>query len=500
MNDNTHTPENSKIIAIKRMAKGIADIFLGVADDADHPTANRQSKVSGEAIRPKTAPREQVIVALNEAIAQFYTDEVLPYRKYSDSEATVYQVSRVSIIETLDNLGLVAEFGRLNREQRVRMARAQFKQFEHFDLSAFTEVRIEKAETGDNDPVYVLAGEGPTRARIAFEFYGDFVDRVPAAKPEPTLTNPAVHPSQTATLLAIPTASTLPAKPKADAAIPATLHIAEPGQAARTLTLQKFPARIGRSEECDVVLTHAYVSRIHLTIIQHAETGALAIIDHAVAGTLLDGISINHGTEAPLTKACTLSLASESPLGAATILVELPFPKTIAMPPIETQPSRIATIACARQETPLAKTASPTLRAAPTLLARAQPTLLARDADIQPIARLTVKHADGRKETHPITALPFEIGREPDGVNNYQAQESAAKVSRQHIRISRAKEGGFAIQNLAVKANGCWAHGEKLSENFTVAAVSPANENGWIVLGERSLSGNSIAVRIERLT
>jgi hypothetical protein len=195
--------------------------------------------------------------------------------------------------------------------------------------------------------------------------------------------------------------------------------------------------------------------------------------------------------ETPITHGDSLVLAEGAPTGAVKIRFELPMQNSA--------PRRPATSPVQRLQPAASANSTPNPCASPTLLAHAQPTLIARDAAATPVAKLAVRYADGKKETHNINAFPFEIGREPTGIDSHRTPESAAKVSRQHVRIDGAKGGGFAIRNLAEKANGCWAHGEKLSGRFTVATIPSQAENGWIVLGERDLSANSIAIRIEAI-
>jgi pSer/pThr/pTyr-binding forkhead associated (FHA) protein len=53
------------------------------------------------------------------------------------------------------------------------------------------------------------------------------------------------------------------------------------------------------------------------------------------------------------------------------------------------------------------------------------------------MSNLTLKNIKGEKDVHPITKIPFKIGRDP---NNDMVLGSKI-VSRKHAQITRTKEG-----------------------------------------------------------
>jgi hypothetical protein len=79
---------------------------------------------------------------------------------------------------------------------------------------------------------------------------------------------------------------------------------------------------------------------------------------------------------------------------------------------------------------------------------------------------------------------------------------SSCSGSRQHLRITKFQAGAFTIQNLAVSANGTWGAGEKLGARFTLLPCTPGapgSNDGTVILGERSLGQQSVALRLELL-
>lgn len=115
-----------------------------------------------------------------------------------------------------------------------------------------------------------------------------------------------------------------------------------------------------------------------------------------------------------------------------------------------------------------------------------------------PLARLRLAMADGQEQLIDITELPFEIGREPELEAACTVPEAAARVSRVHLRLEKMQAGALLVHNPAHQRSGTWCSGEKLDERFTLTPVPQQSKSGWHILGERNLSANSVAMRIEQ--
>ena len=515
--------------ALARAIRTGLNILFGAPEQPQAPSQpNPGGEVTGE-LRTARAPKGAVMIsAITDAIAEHQYNEVKPYSKYSPNY--VFQVQQICIIRTADNMALVGDFERLRRDQRSQIIQAQFKNFDGYDLSEFSGVRIEDEATCGTDPVFVFAGEGPLRMKIGVEIHGDFVEKaiitaMPAAHVITPDTEPATAaapfiattaPSQTATLYT-PPPKPLPSRvptlapEAAPAAVPAlVLHISEPGHSPRSVSLTngQFPARLGRGEDCTVVLQSPSVSRLHLTLVQDSAMGAghYRVADHSLAGTLLGSKALARDSEAVLTHGVTLTLAPAAPEGAITLRVEIPAAIAAATPVVAIQeaiqaPTQTPTLAAEPTPTipPTAPLYQAVARRTPTLLDRPEPTLHLHDLQPQPLVRLRLRLTNGHSEVHDITDLPYEIGREPEADNNCFVADAHSKVSRQHLRITRPQAGAFLVQNLAYGTNGTWTGGERMSERFTLKAVASNAADGWCILGERSLSPLSAAIRLEQL-
>lgn len=117
------------------------------------------------------------------------------------------------------------------------------------------------------------------------------------------------------------------------------------------------------------------------------------------------------------------------------------------------------------------------------------------------LAHLRLTTIEGSEQLIAITTLPFEIGREPtlpDGLQACAVPDAAAKVSRVHLRLEKHQGGAWVVHNLAHQSNGTWRNGEKLDQHFTVTPVPATSKAGWHILGERTLSSHSVAIRVEQ--
>lgn len=533
MNDSTpsqaQNPSNAGRGRLTAVFGAIKNIVLGEADPAPRSRAAARAEVEGD-LMPSKAPKGNLIAnALADAIGKFRIEEVIPYRAYTPEE--VYQVQQVCIIETAENIALLSDFGRQRRDQRARMVKAVFKDFPEFDLSQLAEVRIVQAASNEQDPVCIVAGHGPQRARIAFEFLGEFVNPAEQAAEathygEPTkaaklvqrpsqvgtvLPQPAIKPSGVATVL--PPASDKAAKP-----VTLVLHISEPGKPERSVSHCNFPVRIGRSEESDVVVEHAPVSRTHIVIVQDASSGHLRVVDQSRVGTLLGTRALAKGEEVSLADGAVLTLAPTDATGNVVIRVDVPRANVKAEAKPDANPyadldimqARAPARGPAQADVPAPRAYAQTVftgkaggGAPATLLARHQPTLYIDSIEAKPIARVHLLYGDGARQVQDITELPFDIGRAPEQDDNSACVSAAApKVSRQHLRITKFQAGAFTVQNLAVSANGTWGTGEKLGARFTLLPCTPGapgSKDGTVILGERSLGQQSVAVSLELL-
>lgn len=115
-----------------------------------------------------------------------------------------------------------------------------------------------------------------------------------------------------------------------------------------------------------------------------------------------------------------------------------------------------------------------------------------------PLARLRLTTADGQEQLIDITQLPFEIGREPELDAACTVPETAARVSRVHLRLEKMQAGALLVHNTAHQRSGTWCGSEKLGERFTLTPVPPQSKGGWHILGERNLGAHSVAMRIEQ--
>lgn len=499
----------------------LRDMVLGEADPSDgaRQYANGSSRAQlNVELLPAKGPKGAVIAnALAEAISQFRYEEVQPHLDISPED--VYQVHQICIVESPENLAVLANFARLARGARTRFAEKILADFPEFDASALADVRIVKAPSHELDPVFILAGGGAQRAQIAFEFHGEFVcaanlvpKKMPAAAKEAS-----VRPSQTGTVLPpapMPSrvATVLPPEtsPAANHPVLMHLHIQEPGKAPRDVAICKFPCRIGRSEDCDVVIESANISRTHVLLVRDPSSGHFRVVDQSKVGTLIGSRAIPKGDEISLVDGQVLTLAPGESSNPVTIRVVCPAlaPASVAVKPAVPAVAGLATVAAAKpclisramaNKAAIADLAQPNPPAAPTLLHREEPAVFLDSISAKPVALLHVHYGNGNKQTCEIADFPFVIGREPDPADNaFSVNQMASKVSRQHLRIDRLQAGVFNVQNLALGANGTWFDNEKLQHHFTLAPSQPG-QGPYLLLGDKNLGLQSAAICVELL-
>ena len=489
----------------------LRDMVLGETDPspATQHGARRQSRdaIDVELLPAKSPKGALVANALAEAIGQFRYEEVLPHRDYSPED--VYQVHQVCIIETPENVDLLANFSRQGRDQRSRVVKKVFAEFPEFDTGALADVRIVKAATHALDPVTIIASSGAQRAQIAFEFHGEFVDAssLAASKPVAIEKSQAQPPSRVGTVLPPEPAPAQAAKPSriatvlppgssTDAApkVAMTLHIQEPGKPARKVDLCAFPCRIGRSEDSDVVIDTANISRTHMLILRDPTTGHFRVVDQSKVGTLVGTRAIAKGDEVTLVDGQVLTLAPGETSNPVTIRIACPAP--MESPSLISRAMALQPLVAAALVPPVSrKPAAATVLARPAQ--RAEPTMYLDNIAVKPIARLHMVYASGQTQTHDIEGFPFEIGREPEQPDNtFGIHEGAAKVSRQHLRIDRLQAGVFSLHNLAVGANGTYLAGEKLPARFTLEPSQPGQAQP-LLLGDKTLNAQAVALHLE---
>jgi hypothetical protein len=129
---------------------------------------------------------------------------------------------------------------------------------------------------------------------------------------------------------------------------------------------------------------------------------------------------------------------------------------------------------------------------------KAAQTMLDDEPVRRPLARLRVRDFDGKEEIHDVFNLPFQIGREVDeGIPHALVAEACAKVSRIHLTFTKFQVGAMMVTNPAAQRSGTWYQDERLPEKFLITPVPANSQGGWHILGEKSLSQNSIAIRLE---
>lgn len=501
---------------LQRAMGKVLDVVFGAPDSSPAPLPHRSGvDIDARAARP--AKGVVLLNAISQAIAEFHYNEVRPYRDATPN--LVFQLQQVCLIRTADNMALVQDFGRLRSEQRVTIVKSKVKEFEGFDLSELSDVRITDELSCSADPVMVVAGEGAQRMALRVEFHGEFIDLpAPATKPQGVAQanhQPSLLSSQTQTLL-VPSEVARPSRVATLVPYPVApekptlmvLTVQEPGQPERQVNLGKFPFSIGRGEDCDLVLTNGYASRMHLTLIHDTQSHSFRVMDQSTAGTLLGTRALARQEQVALPHGACLVLAPSAPDGGIQLRIQILAPKVAG--PVqpkqpETSPVRADNpVSGARQgAAPHAATLvvnREPAAAAGTLVQRTEPPLHLQDLKSLPLARLRVRTDGGESQFFDLTDLPFEIGREPADDNCYCIEERHAKVSRLHLRITKQQAGVFVVQNLAHGSNGTWSAGERQGERFTIKAVAPGSKDGWVFLGDKSLSHLSAAVRLEQLT
>lgn len=493
--------------------------------------------------RPGAAPEsEKLLAALRQAIQQYDYDVVAPYRSHLPEE--VFAVNQIVLVKTDDNAALFGSFERLMADQKRRIAQAQFKDQAGLDASALVAVRIQQAAAGGTDSITVLAGSGPQRARLEIEFHGEWVSKAAltptkSAPIEPPQQKPTPAPRQAQTPDPLQAATAwreattcMPSAPTEPVA--ATLTIREPGQAERLVDVRQLPATIGRSEADTVQLDNAFASRNHLRLTRCPATGALRVSDHSRLGTLRDGKPLVRGEEVALSTSQTLVLAPTADNGGTVIVLRLaaglaavpapsPAPKQVASIAPKIAAKNIVVLAintCAKPIKGLTKNGSPshtgigfpiqvadeepqapaaqTLMAAPSAHTLMVPDNPAASSQACAIAVLHIQSTQGSPQRVTIYSLPFTLGRElPAGETGHAIYEVHSKVSRAHLRIEKLQAGAFVVQNLAHNRAGTFVAGQRQGERFVAEPAKPGAKNGWIHLGEASLTEKSVAIKLE---
>ena len=145
-------------------------------------------------LRPEASrgrrPRTQVVYdALAEAAADFEYNEVRPLRELVPG--TTFHLEQIRTQCGPDALALLGDVINLRRAHRNKAVVSKIGNL-GFDLSGFADWRIEALEGESNvsDPaaegeiLTVIAGDGPFRAKLHFQFYGTFDEAAPESSPQ----------------------------------------------------------------------------------------------------------------------------------------------------------------------------------------------------------------------------------------------------------------------------------------------------------------------------
>ena len=114
------------------------------------------------------------------------------------------------------------------------------------------------------------------------------------------------------------------------------------------------------------------------------------------------------------------------------------------------------------------------------------------------LACLRMRPHQGEEQVIVIHEFPFEIGREPELGAHHTVSESAARVSRTHLRLEKLQGGAVLVDNLAHGRSGTWANGEPMDKHFSITPVPATSKTGWHILGERTPGPYSVAFRLEK--
>lgn len=471
--------------------------FFGYDNGVDLPCTVPQVEVN---TRMGARPRAEIVpTALAEALSDLIYHQVRPMVRFAP--ATKFQLHQVRLLMTPENMTFVGELAAHPRGIRNDVGVGAMKEAtgaESIDFSKFCDFRIETGRLAEQDRIVtVIAGNGPDRIDLSFEFYG-----IPVSQTE-SESIPHVNSS---------------AAGQADPNTILTLRFTEDEQPERTVHFAKLPVVIGRNSNADVVLDSSYISRPHLTILTN-DSGQLQVLDQSQLGSAM-GDTLNclpRGRAVPLPGQGKLILAPGAGRGAVHIIYQhtvsardrqmtlvniaatpappLPLEKIFtphhgAVPP---PASPIVSETSAKPQASMTLDSSAT--AAATLVSDPH-TKVWRNGTA--LARLRIRKHDGYEVVVEITELPFEIGRESGAEHHYLVDDECSNVSRKHLRIERLQGGGFLTENLSITKNGTWYKTERLGARFCWQPIAqPSSTEGWYILGKQALDDKAIALRLE---
>ncbi len=466
-------------------------ITAAPADDSDARTHHFSSGAQEVTVdmQPPKLPKGAVFVQLLEkAFKDFAHTQHQIYLQHIDGQKR-YQLHRLRVLKSAENAPLLADFSRMLPSQQADIASKFAKALPMYDISAFQGVEVcTSPASSDSDEVVIFAGDGPLRTEVGFEFEGQFVD-APQAQAQAT---PAqARQSQIGTLWT-PSVNA----PKATVL---TVSISQSGKPDRMQQFGSWPVRVGRSEDCDLIIDHEAVSRTHLVLLPDASGTQLTASDHSKAGTALSGANLasralmpSQATDVPTD--ATLTLAPDH---AQPVVLRVTHGLTAPLAPQAPAPSQPIAAPAPAPSPVQSRQAQPTLLTPQQARMGAAPTLLhVPDA---PTARLRVRYSSGREDVHAVSDLPLVIGREPLGAHCHAIDEAAIKVSRSHIRLERSGTIGFEVHNLAHGANGTFAAGVAQPAQFHIEPTNQSQQQ-WFTMGAPTLGAQTVAFCVEVVT
>lgn len=460
----------------------LKDLFLGQPVTSVGVFArNSESEIEIRSHFGQRPIAEIIPNALTEAISDLIYQHIRPLVMYAPD--TKFQVHQIRLLMTPENMSLLGDLAAVSREIRNKVAIGSMKKAtgaESIDFSKFYDFRIECQPHKDADRIItVIAGNGPDKVQLIFEFYGEPVSKEVDAEED--------------TLL--------------------TLIVREPGQAARTHCFSKLPISIGRNSNADIVLDSRVVSRQHLTI-QAGQRGQLIVQDHSRAGTSIDriGQKLESGVATLAPNQGILILAPDAVAEAVQIEFQLTVPARDREATILSNKGEpffnlreMGTILPKEQKTAEATSVAPPPKKAeegqtnlPTVVSNDDTEVHKVWRNNSALARLRIRKSDGSEELIDITDLPFIIGRESQADQGYLVPADYSKVSRLHLSLEKFQGGSFMVENLQHLHNGTWHKAERLGERFSWEPIAkPSSSEGWYILGGKYPNTQSLSVRLE---
>jgi pSer/pThr/pTyr-binding forkhead associated (FHA) protein len=238
-------------------------------------------------------------------------------------------------------------------------------------------------------------------------------------------------------------------------------------------SLRDLPLCIGRAEYNDIALDNETVSRENLRIGWDETERRYSAENLGDAALVVDRRPLAKGERRLLYQQGELVIA---PDGGNEVMIRYQRPYS----PQNDTPTLLVTSA---QKPPAPGRAIPTVEGvrSAAVPGRAEPTF------IVPLAYLDVQYPDERApEEVAVTALPLEIGREPDADGGQAvliSDDAGNTVSRRHLRIERSGAACFLVENRGFEKSGTFCGDDEMPRQFT---LDPA-EGKWLTLGNKAV-------------